>query len=153
MPRQTLVVYDSNFGNTRHVAEVIAEKINCRSVSVNAIQLSDLNEKRLLILGSPTLGGQPTAPLQTFIKKIPAAALSGLEVTAFDTRLEETSQNLALRLLMKTIGYAAPKLISGLSSRGAHIAASPIGFIVTGKQGPLLAGELDRAAAWASGLN
>ena len=51
---------------------------------------------------------------------------------------------------MRVIGYAAPRIAAALVSKGASLAAPPEGFIVEDKDGPLKAGELERAARWAS---
>lgn len=53
---------------------------------------------------------------------------------------------------MGLIGYAAPKILSVLESKGGKRAAEPVGFIVTDKKGPLTEGELERARAWGNDL-
>jgi hypothetical protein len=53
---------------------------------------------------------------------------------------------------MKVIGYAAPRISSGLQAKGGRLAAAPEGFIVEDKEGPLKQGELERAASWARSL-
>jgi flavodoxin I len=69
-------------------------------------------------------------------------------VTAFDTRLSAREKNPALRLLLKTVGYAAGRIADSLAAKGGKLAAPPEGFIVEGREGPLREGELERAAAW-----
>jgi hypothetical protein len=53
---------------------------------------------------------------------------------------------------MKLIGFAAPKIGRQLTSLGGREVASPEGFAVEGKEGPLKTGELERAKAWAGRL-
>jgi flavodoxin I len=48
--------------------------------------------------------------------------------------------------------YAAGKIADSLKKKGATLMASPEGFFVKGKEGPLKEGELERAAGWAKGI-
>jgi hypothetical protein len=54
-----------------------------------------------------------------------------------------------LRFIVNTGGYAASTIAKALKKKGANLIAAPEGFLVTGEQGPLKDGELDRAAEWA----
>ena len=145
----TIVLYDSQFGCTEKVAQVIAQSIpSARLLRVCEAKLHDLQGVTQLIVGCPTQGGRPTEALQHFIAEIPDDGLKNVKVAAFDTRFREKDQNLFLRLLMKMIGYAAPKIANSLVNRGGNLFVSPEGFIVTGKEGPLASGELERAKQW-----
>jgi hypothetical protein len=46
-------------------------------------------------------------------------------------------------------GYAANTIASTLKKKGGQLLVPPEGFLVTGEQGPLKEGELERAARWA----
>lgn len=72
-----------------------------------------------------------------------------VKVAAFDTRLAEQDLNFTLRVLVKTIGYAASKMADILTKKGGNFIAPPEGFIVAEKEGPLKPGELDRTTNWA----
>jgi flavodoxin len=149
---KTLVLYDSMFGNTEKVAKTIAQELSgFKVVSVSNSRVEDLDVD-LIIVGSPTLGGRPKIELKNFLDQIPNASLRNKKVAVFDTRFQESAQNFALRLLMKTIGYAAPKIAETLVSKGAILIAPPQGFIVTAKKGPLADGELTRATNWAKSI-
>ncbi len=105
----------------------------------------DLN---LLVVGSPTQGGRATASIQQFLAQIPDGKLQGVKIAAFDTRFNERNVNFALKLLLKTIDYAAPKIAKILENKGGKQITSPQGFIVQGNEGPLASGELDKASSW-----
>ena len=105
-----------------------------------------------MIVGSPTQGGRALPAVQAFVGNLPRDGLKGVEVAAFDTRVDAGKQSLPLRLLVNTIGYAAPKIGKALTARGGHMVAGPEGFIVEGKEGPLRAGEIERAGEWARRL-
>lgn len=99
---------------------------------------------KLLIVGSPTHGGRPTPAIQDFLKKVSGAAIKGINVAAFDTRLSTR--------LVGIFVYAAGKITKRLKRNGGILIASPEGFFVKGKEGPLEDGELDRAENWAKGI-
>ncbi len=143
-----LLVYDSYFGNTKQVAQGIANNLAAKIIKASNVKISDLDKIEMLIIGSPTRGGRASEEVQKFLENIPEGALKNVKVAAFDTRISEKDINFALRILVKTIGYAAPKLADILISKGGELVISPEGFIVKGKEGPLLAGEIERATGW-----
>ena len=146
-----IVLYDSTYGNTEILARKIAETFSeARALAVNEASTSDLRGYDLLIVGSPTQGGRPTSGLMQFLKSVPDDSLVGIRVAAFDTRFAAQDRGISLRILMRLIGYAAPRIAAALQSKGGRLAAPPEGFIVQGKEGPLKAGELERAARWTS---
>jgi flavodoxin len=147
---KTLIVYDSQYGNTEQVARAIADALGGSAVRAGQANAAAVKEYELLIAGSPTQGGRPTPALKAFLQAIPAGGLKDVKVAAFDTRVP--SQGVFLKILLGVIGYAAGKIDAPLRAKGGTQAAAPEGFYVKGKEGPLQDGELERAAAWAKGL-
>ena len=78
--------------------------------------------------------------MQRFVDGIPGSVAAGVRVAAFDTRITMK--------FARMFGYAAPRMVEALSSKGSHTAIAPEGFIVRGRSGPLANGELERAAEW-----
>ncbi len=152
---KTIIIYDSLYGNTKVIAKTIAKSMPeglAEALDVSEIEVDRIIPADLIIFGSPTHGGRPKQAMQEFLERIPANALAGKRVAAFDTRFLEAEQKLPLRLLMRAIGYAAPKMLKILEERGGRKIASPQGFIVTDKQGSFQEGEVERAAAWGNEL-
>ena len=148
---KTLIIYDSLYGNTKEIAEAIFNGIGQPDTKILPIEKTitdDLIDIKLLIVGSPTQGGTARPAILDFLKRISNTSLTGIKVATFDTRFLEVNQKMALRLLMKTIGYAAPKIAKILESKGGELIVKPEGFIVKKKEGPLLNGELQRAQEW-----
>ena len=143
---KALVVYDTVYGNTRQIAEAIAKGIGADTEIVRAGQVGqvDLSNIDLLVVGSPTLGGRASEPMQTFIAGLSADSVRGKRFATFDTRYSGR--------FVKLFGFAAIRLAESLVAKGGVQAAPPEAFIVTGKQGPLKEGELERAASWAREL-
>lgn len=170
------VVYESLFGNIRLVAEAIADGIRAADpaarVSVrrtDATKLSEVDDACLLVVGGPTHMRRMSSPrsrqqglhaarlasdqqscepepgaagpgLREWLRALPPARLGAL-AAAFDTRVES-----------QLAGGAARPASRQLKRRGFGLAGQPEGFTVTGSQGPLRPGELDRARAWGAAL-
>ena len=139
----TLVIYDSLYGNTRIIAQAITDAIpgDVKMVHVNEVNASQLGIYDLLIVGAPTHGGRASEAVSSLLGQIEAAALIGVKVAAFDTRLTWW--------WLRLFGFAAPKIALTLKKKGGTLIGTPEGFFVTGGEGPLQDGEVERAAAWA----
>lgn len=140
---KVLVVYDSTWGNTEQIAKAIgasfSDSDDVKVMRAAAATDADLHSVDLLIVGAPVQGGRPTKPVSDFLNGVKGFA-RGTQVAAFDTRM-------GMRWV-GIFGFAAPKIANTLKAKGGKLAAEPEGFIVTGKEGPLKEGELERAAAW-----
>jgi flavodoxin I len=138
-----MVVFDSTHGNTRKVAEAIAEGISSstKAVHVSKFDTQDIGGIDLLVIGSPTQGGRPTEEIQRLAIGLRGRA-SGIQIATFDTRLKVRFGRL--------FGYAAERIADQLCESGATAKARPEGFMVTGRSGPLAEGELERAKSWAA---
>jgi len=141
-----LVVYDSLYGNTKAVAQAIAEAIpgEVEVVHVGEANASQVAAYQLLVVGAPTHGAKPSPKTREFLDQIQPSALEGINVAGFDTRMTNK--------LILLFGTAAPKIAKVLKQKGGTLVGSAEGFYVTGGEGPLKDGELERAAAWAKGL-
>jgi flavodoxin I len=151
---RTLLVYDSAYGNTKRLADAIAMTLgeDAKVVHASNVGQPELEDFELLIVGSPTQGGRPTKPVKALLDGIPQRGLAGKMVAAFDTRMPTDDAGLVMRLFLRIVGFAAPRIHAALVAKGGRAAANPAGFIVQGKEGPLRAGEVARAEAWAAGL-
>jgi flavodoxin I len=147
-----LIVFDSQFGNTEKIARSLGEcflkQDQVKIVNVTQVQTDDTKDLDYLIIGSPTQGGRPTPKLQAWLMALSKSNLDQVKIAVFDTRLEASLQPFWLKLLMKLIDYAAPKMGKILTAKGGKLMLPPEGFIVTNKSGPLKAGELSRAQTW-----
>jgi flavodoxin len=151
---KTLVVYFSKFGNTRRLAETIAEVMkpggDARVISIEQLGASDFEGMDLVVVGSPTHAFTLPPNVRSALEALPAGALTGKAVAAFDT----TVKLWPLRLMR-----ASPKLLGLLQRLGGKPAAGPETFVVktSGTKQPgevdlLLAGELERSRQWAGAL-
>jgi flavodoxin len=146
-----LVVYDSAFGNTEKVAQAMGEALNVEARRVNDVEPDQLQGLDLLIVGSPTQKFSPLGTINSFLKRISRGSLDGVKVAAFDTRFpqEQVDEVGILAFFVRLFGYAAEPIEKRLKKAGGAPVASPEGFYVSDTEGPLLDGELERAADWA----
>src|SRR5205823_11796766 len=140
----TLVVYDSQYGNTARIAQAIADTLRAfgqaQAVRVDPAHPVSFQWVDLLILGCPTQAFRPTPAMQSFLEKVSYASLSGLTAACFDTRVHGP------------FGSAARGMARKLQQRGVSPLFPPQSFFVKGTQGPLESGEGERAATWARTL-
>jgi flavodoxin len=144
----SLVVYESRYGNTAEVARAIAAALEAdgpvRLVEAADQAAFDLAGVDLLVVGGPTEGHGVSQTLRARLDHVPPDALAGVAAAAFDTRLNWPAF---------LSGSAAKGLARSLDRLGARLVAPPESFLVTGgKPSRLVAGEAERARAWASRL-
>jgi flavodoxin len=151
---KTLIVYDSFFGNTEQVAQAIGKALGAQA-DVNVLRVGDVKPEHLtgldlLIVGSPTRAFSPSPAIKEFLGHIPKQSLRGVTTAAFDTRVALSDVNSrVLPVFVRLFGYAAQPIADQLVRKGGTPRLPPEGFFVQGTEGPLKAGELERAAAWA----
>jgi flavodoxin len=155
---KSVVIYDSLYGNTAQVAHAIAGVLGTRGevslLKAGEATLDHFIGAELLVVGSPTQKFMPTAGLAKFLNTIPKNGLKGINVAAFDTRFtqEEINKTPPLPFFVRLFGFAAGRIAKSLRAKGGELVALPEGFFVRGMEGPLLEGELERAASWAEKL-
>ena len=156
---KALVVFESLWGNTEQVARAIAaglqESVEVEVVDVRAAPGSP-GDVDLVVAGGPTHAFSMTrastredavkqgAPhgagepgLREWLEAQPREAHH--RIATFDTRVTKV-QHLP--------GSAARSAARSARRHGYDLAAKPVSFYVEDMQGPLAAGELDRATAW-----
>lgn len=150
----SVVIYASRYGNTRRVAETIAEALRSRGT----VDLLPADEAPviptagidLIVLGGPTEVHSMTGPFSRLLQRMRPGLLNGKAVAVFDTRYH------GARLLT---GSAAASATRKLRRLGAEIIVPPESFYVAGSEHPatgehvsLETGELTRAKDWATAL-
>lgn len=147
-----VIVYDSVYGNTQKIAEVIASELGAELLPVANANPEKLYNIGLLVVGSPVHGGRATPAVQHFLNQIPPKSLRGIKVTSFDTRVSTKGHGFGLWLLLTIIRYAAERISRSLIKKGGKLIVEPEGFVVEGKEGPLHPGEIERANQWAKSI-
>lgn len=143
-----LVVYETRYGNTGVVARTIARQLEnllpptdrVRVARVEDLDASVFDDLGLIAVAAPTLRHGAPSDLRGRLDELPPDKLAGVDALVVDTRYHGPE------LLT---GSAAHVIAGQLEAHGARLLASPESFFVVGREGPLEAGEIERAAAWA----
>lgn len=135
-----LVIYDSNFGNTKLVAEEIVNNLegNAKTVSVKNFRTSDLKGVDLVIWGSPINGWKPTVATMVAMNNLSKEDIHEIKFATFDTRVKQFFH-----------GDAKDQMAAKIRALGGKSVAEPKAFYVKGKGGPLFDGEMENAGEWA----
>lgn len=163
---KAVVTFESVYGNTRAVAEAVAEGLReggeVKVKSHHEIEPAELAASNVVVVGSPThMHGLPTALSRKMAAKAseedgvpldPSAtaepgirswlsgqAGDGRAAAAFDTRIDKSPA---------LTGSAARGIGKRLRRRGFQLALEPESFFVEDAEGPLADGELERAREW-----
>jgi flavodoxin len=145
---QTVVVYDSKFGNTEKIAHAIGRGLG----SLGDVRVMGTGEATpterpdLLLLGGPTQKRGASPGLREFMEALPAA-LRGVRAAAFDTRYRGASW---------LMGSAAAEAAKAIRKAGGDVVAEPESFFIV-RKGPLdrqtlEPGEIERAEQWAAAV-
>lgn len=155
---KALVIYDSEFGNTEQIAQAISRALGAygevAAAKEREVRLDHLAGLDLLVVGSPTQRFRQLPAISAMLDGFPQNSLKGVKAAAFDTRLTmgEINKTAVLAFFVKLAGdsaYAAKHIANQLKKKGGQLIAPPEGFYVDGMKGPLVQGELERAAEWA----
>ncbi len=167
---RAVVGYESMYGNTRQVAEAVAEGLRTAGpvavVPVNQVTDEALDAADLLVVGAPTHAhGLPRASSREEAEKRAddASSTLHLEPTADDLGVREWTTDIRLhgtRVAAFDTRADLPALVSGRASKhvmrrllkaGGDELAPAESFLVD-KHQELESGELDRARAWGVAL-
>jgi len=144
-----LVVYHSQFGNTRQVAEAVVEVFQgagaARALSADRLTAADLQNLDLVVMGTPTHKMNLPQALRPVFESLPRRILRGVPIATFDT-----SYQMSAFLARFT---AAKRVDQKLRKLGGKRLVPPETFHVEQHhEGPLCDDELERAKRWADSI-
>lgn len=170
------VVYESLFGNTRAVAEAVAEGMQERdpaaTVTVTAAaRADDVAGADLLVVGAPTHFFRLPTPRSRGMWLRPRDVESGRTRTGAAVEPDAATAGIRgwldalpcrpgaglaatfdTRLHRPLTGSAGRRLAHALRRHGFRVVAHPESFTVSGMEGPLRPDELGHARAWGAAL-
>ncbi|TFG12974.1 hypothetical protein EU537_07545 [Candidatus Thorarchaeota archaeon] len=138
---KTIIVYESVYGNTKHIAEEIGKGVDTPgNIQVEVVKPSEIHTDQLLdydaiLLGCPNHNQKPANNLVKFIERASIVHPECKIGAAFDT-YTGGNKGVALNKLEKIIKDKLPGIefvMSGLSCK------------VEGRKGPLAEGEKEQA--------
>jgi len=138
---RTIIVYESKYGNTRLVAEKIAERVReVPGTEVSLKELKGLDPNELdrfdaILVGSPNHMGNATRGIRKLIDRLGELKAEGKSIAVFDTCLAGDYEK-AVKKMERQIERKAPEL---------KILAPGLSIRVEGMKGPIREGELPKS--------
>ena len=144
-----IVVYDTSYGNTKKIAETIAETLKESAIEVDLFDVKDVKKPsakdyNFLVLGSPTRFGTMSFAIRRFLGKVKSEEWVNKPFIAFET---ENPEN-----MKKKEWSAAEKIAAKLRDKKMNQLLPVLKALVLGQKGPLKEGEIDRTKEYAKGL-
>ncbi len=148
MTVKVAICYVSKFGNTKIVAEAVAQEMRQAGgaevavTELRRVRMEDLTTFDMILIGGPMHFGGPTRRVTKFIEDLARRNVSGKSVAVFDTYLA-TDFEKSVKAMEEQIRTIAPglKIIApGLSIRVADI------------KGPIVEGELAKCKGFVQRL-
>ncbi len=137
---KAVVIYDSRWGNTRQVAEKIAEGLmelpgtEATVIHHKQTDVAQLAEFDAILIGSPNHAGTASWGIRRLLDSLAEAGLEGKLVAVFDTYIKKETGK-AVRKMEARISREAP---------GLQLVSPGLSIRVDGMKGPITRGELPR---------
>jgi menaquinone-dependent protoporphyrinogen IX oxidase len=144
-----IVVYDTSYGNTKKIAETIAETLKESGIEVDLFYAKDVKKLStkdydFFVLGSPTKFGTMSFAIRFFLGKVKSEEWMSKPFAAFDT---ENPENLE-----KKEWSAAEKISEKLRDKKLNQLLPVLKALVLGQKGLLKEGEIERTRDYAREL-
>lgn len=133
-----LIVYDTFYGNTQKVAELVKEQFHehdAELIRIDVITQDHIDSADLIIVGTPTRAFNMTKKIKKMLRKY---HFENKKFWVFDTRAN--MDDIDSKFLMKLInrfGYAAEKMETRLLKKGGVKAKDYSYYFVKDVEGPL----------------
>ena len=149
-----IVVYDTSYGNTKKIAETIAETLKESGIEVDLFDVKDVKklsskDYSFLVLGSPTKFGTMSFAIRFFLGKVKSEEWVNKPFAAFDT---ENPENIEKARVEKKEWSAAEKIAEKLRDKKMNQLLPVLKAAVLGQKGPLVEGEIERTKEYANRL-
>ena len=137
---KAFVVYDTKYGNTKLVAETIAdglkevEGMETTISDIEELDLDNIPDFNLVLIGSPNHMGGPVRGITRFIDELGRLDLEGKQAAVFDTYMGGDF-NKAVSKMEARIKQKVPSI---------RLISSGLSIRVEGMKGPIAEGELPK---------
>ncbi len=146
-----IVVYDTSYGNTKQIAETIAETLTGSGIEVDLFYVKNVKklsaeDYSFVVLGSPTKFGTMSFATKFFLSRVKAEEWMNKPFAAFDT---ENPENIDRSRLENKEWSAAEKISEKLREKRMSQLLPVLKVSVLGQKGPLVEGEIERTKEYA----
>ena len=137
---KVLIVFDTKHGNTKKVAELIADGINSvegnetKVVNVKDLDLSEDTTYDLILIGSPNHIGSHVKSIKKLIKNLSSSTVKSNSFAAFDTYMSKDFEK-AVKKMEKQLTENFPN---------STMALPGLSIKVEGMKGPIVEEDLSK---------
>ena len=141
-----VVIFDTSHGNTKKIAENIAETLKECGIEVDLFHVKDMKKSfardyDFMVIGSPTRFGTMSFATRSFLGKIKGEEWKNKPFTTYDT---ENPKNLE-----KDGWSAGEKIAEKLKDKKMNQLSPVLKALVLEPNGPLVEGEIERTKNYA----
>jgi menaquinone-dependent protoporphyrinogen IX oxidase len=138
---KAIIIYESRWGNTKLIAEKIAEGM--KQIAAAEVVITDvktLNTDKLadfeaIVIGSPNHMGAATHNIGSLVEKLAGIQLNGKIIAVFDTCLKSDYEKV-VKKLERVISQKVP---------GIKLITPGLSIVVNGMKGPAIQSELAKS--------
>jgi len=144
-----IVIYDTTYGNTKKIAETIAETLKESGIEVDLFDVEKVEKLSardydFLVLGSPTRMSSMSRAVKGFIGRLKSDEWVNKPFIAFDTELAD--------VIEKKGASAAEKIAERLREKRLNQILPVLKTAVLGIKGPLKENEIERTKEYSREL-
>jgi len=149
-----IVIYDTSHGNTKKIAETIAETLNESGLETDLFHVKEVkklssSDYSFLVLGSPTKFGTMSFAMKFFLGKFKSEEWMNKPFAAFDT---ENPENIEKARAENKEWSAGEKIAEKLKEKKMNQVVPVLKATVLGMKGPLVEGEVERTKEYTKDL-
>ena len=147
--KKGIIIYESVYGNTKKIAESIAEGIRqtedaeCKVVKTSEVHTDTLANFDIILFGCPNHNQEPARNMTKFIERVSIVNLEGKMGAAFDT-YTGGNKGIALAKLEQIIRKKLPGFV--LKTKGLSIE-------VVDRKGPLVEGAIKESQEYGRSIS
>jgi flavodoxin len=137
---KVIVVYESKYGNTKMVAEKIAQGLGTgKGIKADVFELKDVKLERVpdydvILIGSPNHMGRQTRGIKKFIDKLGKLKLKNKSAAVFDTCGPKSFEQ-AVKKMESQLTKVAP---------GLRLISPGLSILVQGMRGPIVEEDMPK---------
>jgi len=146
---KVLIAYDTKYGNTQRVAELIADGLKAAGSEAFVENMKKVNVDEAagfdaILIGSPNHMGRPTRTFKKFVGKLQKANLKDKALAAFDTYVGQKDEQEIIHPGGGEFQKALRRMEAHLKDKVPHLKLiSPgLSIAVGGMKGPILDADL-----------
>lgn len=146
---KVLIAYDTKYGNTQRVAELIADGLKAAGAetvveNMKTVNFDEASGFDAILMGSPNHIGRPTRTFKKFVGNLQKAALKAKFLAAFDTYIGQKDDQEVIQPGGGEFQKALRKMENYLKEKLPHLKLITPGLSIAvgGMKGPIIDADL-----------